>query len=120
MKRHTIALFTALALFAASAHAVRVLEILERSHELALADVSLPQSSGGMIGFKPCSSCAREYMPVNAQTTYTLSGQALSLAQLGQAVNRIRLNSNELGRTMVVLHYDVETEVATRVRIRTF
>jgi len=119
MKKYTIAIFTALALFTAGAQATRVLEILERSHELALAEVTLPQSTNGTIGFKACDTCIREYMPVSASTRYLLGDRAVSLVELGQQVNQIRLNSGALNRTMVMLHYDPETEVATRIRVRT-
>lgn len=119
MKKICLSILFGLMLSGASAHATRVLEILERSHELALADVTLPQSSGGTISFKACSSCVREYMSVNGSTQYFLSGQAISLTQLAQEVNRIRLAASTLNRTMVVLHYDADDDVATRIRIMT-
>lgn len=119
MKKSIIAIFTALALFAAGAQATRVLEILERSHELALADVSLPQSTNGNISFKACGGCARQYMSVSGTTTYSIGGLNVSLAQLTVEVSRIRQVSSTEARTMVMLHYDPESEVATRIRVAT-
>ena len=119
MKKSTIAIFTALALFAAGAQATRVLEILERSHELALSNVTLPQSVNGNVSFKACDGCVREYMPVSGATTYYVGGLNVSLAQFTVEVNRIRQVSSTEARTMVMLHYDPETEVATRIRVRT-
>jgi hypothetical protein len=119
MKRTSICIFFGLILTLSSAHATRVLEILERSYELALADVTLPQSSGGTISFKPCSSCVREHMSVTSSTQYFLGGQPISLTQLAQEVNRIRLAASTLNRTMVVLHYHADDKVATRIRVNT-
>jgi hypothetical protein len=119
MNKQVFAIFAALALFCSSAQAVRVLEILERSYELGLADVTLPQSANGQIGFKSCDTCARQYMPVSASTRYFLQGQPVTLTQLGQEANHIRNNAGAADRTMVVLHYDPETEVATRIRVDT-
>ena len=119
MKKLSIALFTALALFAAGAQATRVLEILERSHELALAEVTLPQSANGTISFKSCSTCVREYMGVSNSTKYLLGNSEVSLTALAQEVNRIRTTPGTLNRTMVMLHYDPDSEVATRIKVST-
>jgi hypothetical protein len=119
MKKTCLYILFGAILSVSSAQATRVLEILERSYELALADVSLPATASGAIGFKTCGSCAREYMSVDASTRYFLGGQPITLVQLTQEVNQIRLAASTLNRTMVVLHYGAEDGVATRIRVDT-
>lgn len=120
MKKRTLFVLLGLALTAGSAQATRVLEILERSYELALAEVTVPRSSPGSIGYKPCSDCAYEYMPVTGATTYYVGGQMVTLAAFNEEAARIRRLQGRSESTLVMLHYDPKSEVATRIRISSF
>ena len=119
MKKLTIPLVLGFALAAGSAQATRVLEVLERSYELALSDVTVPQVSTGNVGFKPCDTCAYKYMSVSGTTLYYVGSQMATLATFSEEVARIRRMSGQSDRTLVMLRYDPKTEVATRISVAT-
>jgi hypothetical protein len=119
MKKFTILMLSGLAFAAINAQAIRVLEVIERSYELVLTDVSLPQSTNGTVGYKACDACARQYMPVSGVTSYFVEDRMMTLAQFSAEVARIRQLPGASERTLVMLHYDPETEVATRIRVNT-
>ncbi len=106
-----------LTVVAANAGAVRVLEILERSYELRLSRVTLPESTNGSVGYSRCATCVREYKAVGAETLYFVDGEPVTLAQMRQHAARITRSSGSGELTLVVVHFDPSTEIATRIRI---
>lgn len=119
MMKTFVQILVSLSISVTAAHATRVLEILERSYELALSDVTLPQTSTGAIAFKACERCARESMPVSNSTRYLFGGREVTLPELRQEAARIKAARSDLDTTMVGLHYDPETKVATRIHVET-
>ena len=117
MKKLTFSLLVGFTLTGSWAHAARVLEILERSHELKLANVTLPRTQASAIGYRQCGTCTYAYMHVSDATTWFVDGHDVSLEELGRVAAQIRLTSGAAERTLVVLHYDPHTEVATRIRL---
>ena len=102
-----------------SASAVRVLELLERSYELLLSDASLPRSAGGSVTFKACAECETESIVVTASTRYFLGDQTVSLAEFRQHAQALAQQGAE-ERTLLMVHYDIDTRRATRLRMTTF
>jgi hypothetical protein len=117
MKQIRLAALCGFLLVAANAQAFRVLEVLERSYELRLSQVSLPESTLGKIGYSSCATCARKSMAVSNDTLYFINGQKVTLAQMRQEAVRILRAAGTRNPILLVLHYDPDTEVATRVRI---
>lgn len=102
------------------AWAVRVLRQIESSYELSLTSVRLPRSPTGSIVFTPCESCLQKSVPVGPATRYFVEGQAVTQAQLLQAAGQIRQSFNDAEHTLVMLHYDIETGVTTRLSLKTY
>lgn len=101
------------------AWAVRVLELVERSYELWLSDASLPRSAGGSVTFKACSECSFESIVVTDSTRYSLGDLQVSLADFRQhAQSLVQQRAGE--RTLLMVHYDIDTRRATRLRLTTF
>lgn len=117
MYKIALSLFLGLLLSAGSAEAVRILEVLERSFELRLTDVSLPRTQAEAVGYKPCGTCAFSYMHVSGDTTWHLGARTVSLAELTEEAARIRRIPGASDRTLVMLHYDPQTGIATRIRM---
>ncbi|HMB73160.1 MAG TPA: hypothetical protein VKQ06_06285 [Gammaproteobacteria bacterium] len=117
MMKIAVSLVLGLALALGSAQAFRVLEVLERSYELRLTDVSLPRSDAEAIGYKPCTRCAYSYMHISGETTYHLGSRRVSLAELTEEAARIKRTAGASDRTLVMLHYDPQTGIATRIRM---
>ena len=117
MKKITLTSIVACLLCAGSVQATRVLEVLERSHELRLTDATLPQSTQGRMGFKTCESCAWDYMPVSESTLYFVGWRTATLGEVAEEAARIRRVQGASDSTLVMLHFDPKTEVATRIRI---
>jgi len=115
--RKTLMILIGCSIAAANANAVRVIEILERSHELRLSRVTLPESVNGTVGYSRCDACAREYMSVDDATLYLLNGQVVTLAEMRLQAARILRSAQSADITPVVLHFDPATDIATRIRI---
>lgn len=101
------------------AWAVRVLELVERSYELWLSDASLPRSAAGSVTFKACSECALESIVVTESTHYSLGDLQVSLADFRQHAQSLAQQGAE-ERTLLMVHYDIDTRRATRLRLTTF
>jgi len=117
MIRKTLTILISFLFMVASANAVRVLEILERSHELRLSRVALPEATNGTVGFSRCDTCAREFLSVDSATVYLLDGKTVTLADMRLQAARILQSAAPGDMTLVVVHFDPDTEVATRIRI---
>lgn len=52
---------------------------VQLAHEVALADLRLPQSEGGTIGFKSCAECEYQTERVTAETRWSLNGRTVRL-----------------------------------------
>lgn len=118
--RRLVISFVLLVLFGIQpASAVRVLELLERSYELRLSDANLPRSAGDSVTFKACEECSTESIAVTASTGYFLAEQQVSLADFRQHAQGLAQQGAD-SRTLLMVHYDIDTRRATRLRMTTF
>ena len=102
------------------ASAVRIVELVERSYELRLSDASLPLSVGGSVTFKACSECPTESIAVTQSTAYFLTKtQQVALADFRQHAQAL-VQQGAATRTLLMVHYDIDTRRATRLRMTTF
>jgi hypothetical protein len=108
-----------LAVLPQASWAVRVLEQLERSHELALSDVQLPGSTSGAVVFKACDTCSTESLAVTASSRYFVDKQQVTLAELKTQAAVISQSAGRDQPTLVMVHYDIDTNIVTRIRIST-
>jgi hypothetical protein len=99
--------------------AVRVIEQLERSYELALSDVDLPGSTSGAVVFKTCATCSTQSLAVTASSRYYIDKQQVTLAELKTQASVIGQSAARDQPTLVMVHYDVHTNIVTRIRIST-
>lgn len=100
--------------------AVRVLELVERSYELRLADVTLPRSAVGSVTFKVCPECTIESVPVTTGTRYFIGKQEATLAELTEQTRLASQRSGTGEPGILMVHYDIDTKRATRLVLRTF
>ncbi|MGI9342329.1 MAG: hypothetical protein ACR2QV_05730 [Gammaproteobacteria bacterium] len=65
------------------------MEVLARSYELSLDEVTLPAHEASQVVVKPCGECDSVVHPVNGQTTYHVgvNTASVSLGELLAAVN---------------------------------
>lgn len=118
MSRSIVVVLASLAMTsAAAAQALRVIEKVESSVELALRELTLPAGGRAAVLFRPCATCPLEAHSVTAQTTYHFNGRSLSLAELVAAVEEVRLRPAEEARAVAFVYYDVNTEDVNRVRV---
>lgn len=105
---------------AQAAWAVRVIEQVESSYELGLGDATLPLSSSGSVTFKACAECTVQAVPVTTSTRYFLVKEEVSLAQFNEQARNMRSQPGVVARTMLMVHYDIDTKRATRLVLKTF
>lgn len=118
MSRSIAVLLVALAAAsAASAQALRVLEPVERSVELALRELTLPAAGRRAVLYRPCATCPLEAHTVNDKTTYLFNDRVLPLAEFLAAVEQVRQRPAEEARAVAFVYYDIRTEDVNRVRV---
>ncbi len=118
MSRSIAVLLVALAgAAAASAQAIRVLEPVERSVELALREVTLPAAGRRAVLYRPCATCPLETHSVTDKTTYLFNDRVLPLAQFLAEVEEVRQRPAEEARAVAFVYYDINTEDVNRVRV---
>lgn len=118
MNRSIAVLLVALAAAsAASAQALRVLEPVERSVELALRELTLPAAGRRAVLYRPCATCPLEAHTVNDKTTYLFNDRVLPLAEFLAAVEQVRQRPAEEARAVAFVYYDIRTEDVNRVRV---
>jgi len=117
MQRIILVVLAALVLSPDASWAVRVLEQLESSYELGLNAVDLPQSAAGAVVFKACATCTAQSMAVNASTRYFTGRQQVTLGELNQVAARLEQSATGGDDALVMVHYDIDTKVVTRIRI---
>lgn len=118
MSRSIVVLLASLAVTcAAAAQALRVIEKVEGSVELALRELTLPAGGRAAVSYRPCGTCPLETHSVTARTTYHFNGRSLSLAELAAAVEDVRRRPADEARAVAFVYYDVNTEDVNRVRV---
>ena len=90
-----------------NAWAQRVLEPIESSYEVPLANVVMPSSTADTVIFTPCSGCDTTSLSVNASTTYFVDAKQYGFADFIRSVKKIADNGEE-NRTAVYIRYSVK------------
>lgn len=119
MQRILILSIAILATLPHASYAVRVVEQIERSHELALGEVQLPKSSASAVVFKACETCSLQSLAVTSSTRYFVDGQELMLAEFTEQASTINNIEGADRNTLVMVHYSIATNIVTRIRIST-
>lgn len=98
---------TALLLTGAMSAAAEI-RTVQLAHEVPLADLRLPQSDAGTIGFKSCGECEYSTERVTADTRWSLNGKVVALNDF-----RLRLAgvTERAGVYVTVLHHLEEDRV---------
>jgi hypothetical protein len=119
MNRSIIAVMALLiGAFAGSAHALRVIEDVEDSVELALSDLKLPADATGTVTYRTCATCALESHSLTAETRFELNGRAMAFDEFSGAIDEIRDTPSVEARGLAGVFFDLNTERVTRVIVR--
>jgi len=100
---------------ASSANALRVIEDVEGSVEIALRDLTLPGDDTGTVVYRACATCTVKTHSVTASTSYHLNGQAMPFVEFSAAIDEIRDKPSVEGRTLAGVFFDLNTQRVTRV-----
>ena len=99
----------------APAQALRVLEDVENSVELALRDLRLPADSDGTVTFRTCAACPVSTHRVTDETKYILNGRTLPLLEFVAGIADIRAIESVDRRALAGVFFDINTERVTRI-----
>lgn len=86
------------------------------AHEVRLADLRMPESTAGTLGFKPCRECDFQTTRISADCAWLVNEQSMSFEEFQQAVSAL---GDRAARYVTVVHHlenDVITEVSIVVR----
>ena len=121
MLRNSFALVLTLALGAAqTARADRILEQVESSFELSLANTNLPAGGVGDVSFKTCEKCDVQSRLLTPSTRFLLSRQEVPAAAFITAAGDVRQResaSSSKARSLLMLYVDRKTLHVTRVAL---
>ena len=98
---------------APSAQAFRVIEEVENSVELALADVTLPTDANGTLSYRACATCTTQTHSVNGETVYRLNNRTLPFEEFAAAIDELPAMAE--ARALAGVFYDLNTKRITRV-----
>jgi hypothetical protein len=100
----------------ASAQVPRVIRSLEKSYELAFGDVVFPTTAVGSVNIEPCENCPRVLHSVTPTTVYLHNDIQLSFDEFQKLLADRRSTSRP---TYVGVYYSVDTNLVTRIRVKT-
>jgi hypothetical protein len=116
MLRNALVLVVALALGASQAvRADRIIEQLESSFELLLANTALPVGGVGDVSFKTCDKCNSQSRLLTASTRFFLNGRELPAADFVAAAADVRKQESREPRSLLGLYVDKQTLHVNRV-----
>lgn len=101
-----------------SAFALRVLEEVENSFELTLAEVQLPTSATGAVSFRGCDGCRATTLRVTTSTKYLIDGTEVALAELQRIAEELRQSSSRGEDVFTGVYFDLASSEVTRISIR--
>ncbi|MEX2494910.1 MAG: hypothetical protein WD448_02410 [Woeseia sp.] len=93
--------------------AIANFEVVTDAHEVALADLRLPQSDSGTLTFKTCDECDYQTVRVSTETLYEMNSERVELADFRSAIAKI---SNRQSIAVTVLHH-LESDTIKAVRV---
>jgi hypothetical protein len=100
-------------LLALALPAVAQFRTVQVAHEVALADLRLPHSLAGTIGFKACDKCEYQTERVSAATRWSLDGKTVSLPDFRKGLARV----TERDKVYVTVLYHIEEDWVTEVSV---
>jgi len=86
------------------------------AHEVALADLRIPQSESGTVSFKTCDGCSYQTKRVSEDVQWVLNGNRLPLAKFRRGVASI---TDRDATAVTVLHH-LEKDRVIRVEVTTY
>jgi hypothetical protein len=116
MFKPVLALAVSLAVLS-PAYAFRDIGEPELGLELSLSDVTLPDSTAGLVGFKQCETCAFESHSVTDSTRYLLNGRPLLFRDFVKAAADLRAAKDGGANTLVGVYIDVATKRVNRIAL---
>jgi hypothetical protein len=82
-----------------------------KAHEVELANLRLPGTSGGTLSFKPCDACPYQTVRVTAETSYEANGRSFTLEEFRRELEAVDPNDEWL-----TLMHHLESNTITAVR----
>jgi len=116
MTRTTLTLAAVLAFSASAGVEAPRIRSLEKSYELHFRDVAFPTTAVGSVNVAPCGDCARVVHSVTPTTVYLHNDLQLSFAEFQMLLEARRATRRP---TYVGVYYGVDTNLVTRIRVKT-
>jgi hypothetical protein len=86
---------------------------VQQAHEVLLADLRLPQTGAGTLGFRACDECEFREEQVSANTRWSLNGRAVTLEDFRAGLARV---TERAFVYLTVLHH-LEEDRVTEVSV---
>ena len=86
---------------------------VQLAHEVSLADVRMPESASGTMGFKPCDGCDYQTTRVSSDCSWLVNNQSMSFEDFQDAVSAV---GDRRAHYLTVVHH-LENDVITEVSI---
>jgi hypothetical protein len=118
MARILSSLLLGLCLVGGNASALKIYNQLEKSYELTLAGIILPNSTAGTVIFKPCDTCDTTSLQVDSKTRYFIDGKEYAFADFLRAAQNMQQNVDKSSRTAATIHYWIENQRVSRLMVQ--
>jgi hypothetical protein len=100
-----------------TAHAVRVVELVERAVELSLDELTLPAAGGGTVSFSECASCGISTHRLTDTTVFRANRQTLPFAEFLLVAEEIG-QGPDARSAVATVYLDIATGRITRIEVR--
>lgn len=100
-----------------TAHAVRVLEPVERPVELSLAALTLPTTTTGNISFRPCEQCPIATHLLTNRTEFFAGRRPVTYQEFLALSADVRQNAEASQAALVTVFLSVTNERVTRIAL---
>jgi hypothetical protein len=99
-------------LLAVSCSVPAEIRTVQQAHEVLLADLRLPQTGAGTLGFRSCDECEFRAEQVSANTRWSLNGTAVTLDDFRAGLARVTERASVYVTVLHHLEEDRVTEVS--------
>ena len=93
--------------------AAELYEVESRAYELGLQDFVAPATINGTTAFKPCSTCDRERVRVDARTEYSVDGKRVRFADFRKAL----LLATDRDSVFITVMHHLESDVVLSIDV---
>lgn len=118
MARILSTLLLGLCLVAGNASALKTYGQLEKSYELTLAGIILPDNTAGTVIFKPCDTCDTTSLQVDSGTRYFIDGKEYAFADFLRAAQSMQQDAGKSSRTAATIHYWIKNQRVSRLMVQ--